>query len=106
MSICVCAIGALLQKLDRDTQKFAFKCSYALVEGHPVRRESVYMGLGGRGGGGGGGGGEGVAVGGKGWGGEGVAVGGGEGWRWGGRGGGGGGRGEYLHLETLFSQLS
>ena len=78
MSICVCAIGALLQKLDRDTQKFAFKCSYALVEGHPVRRESVYMGLGGRGGGGGGGG-EGVAVGGK---------------------------GEYLHLETLFSQLS
>ena len=94
MSICVCAIGALLQKLDRDTQKFAFKCSYALVEGHPVRRESVYMGLGGRGGGGSGGG---------------------KGWRWGGgRGGGGGGggrgggggKGEYLHLETLFSQLS
>ena len=37
-------IGALLQKLDRDTQKFAFKCSYALVEGHPVRSESVYVG--------------------------------------------------------------
>merc|ERR1712166_75897 len=25
--------GALLQKLHRDTQKFAFKCSYALVDG-------------------------------------------------------------------------
>lgn len=29
--------GALLQKLDRDTQKFAFKCSEATVEGKPVR---------------------------------------------------------------------
>lgn len=28
--------GALLQKLDRDTQKFAFKCSYAEVNGKPV----------------------------------------------------------------------
>jgi nicotinamide phosphoribosyltransferase len=35
--------GALLQKLDRDTQKFAFKCSYAEISGkgidvqkHPV----------------------------------------------------------------------
>jgi len=27
--------GALLQKLHRDTQKFAFKCSYALVDGVP-----------------------------------------------------------------------
>jgi nicotinamide phosphoribosyltransferase len=29
--------GALLQKLDRDTQKFAFKCSEAIVDGKPVR---------------------------------------------------------------------
>jgi nicotinamide phosphoribosyltransferase len=29
--------GALLQKLDRDTQKFAFKCSEATVDGAPVR---------------------------------------------------------------------
>ncbi|HAA14822.1 MAG TPA: nicotinate phosphoribosyltransferase, partial [Cytophagales bacterium] len=28
--------GALLQKLDRDTQKFAIKCSYAVVNGEPV----------------------------------------------------------------------
>ncbi|QEC41720.1 nicotinate phosphoribosyltransferase [Pseudobacter ginsenosidimutans] len=28
--------GALLQKVDRDTQKFAFKCSYAEVSGKPV----------------------------------------------------------------------
>lgn len=28
--------GALLQKVDRDTQKFAFKCSYAEVNGAPV----------------------------------------------------------------------
>ncbi len=28
--------GALLQKVDRDTQKFAFKCSYAEVNGQPV----------------------------------------------------------------------
>lgn len=28
--------GALLQKLDRDTQKFAFKCSYAEVNGNAV----------------------------------------------------------------------
>jgi len=28
--------GALLQKVDRDTQKFAFKCSYAEVKGKPV----------------------------------------------------------------------
>lgn len=28
--------GALLQKVDRDTQKFAFKCSYAEVNGLPV----------------------------------------------------------------------
>lgn len=28
--------GALLQKLDRDTQKFAFKCSYAEVDGKAV----------------------------------------------------------------------
>jgi len=29
--------GALLQKLDRDTQKFAFKCSEATVDGKAVR---------------------------------------------------------------------
>ncbi|MEL6558079.1 MAG: nicotinate phosphoribosyltransferase [Bacteroidota bacterium] len=28
--------GALLQKLDRDTQKFALKCSYAIVDGKEV----------------------------------------------------------------------
>jgi nicotinamide phosphoribosyltransferase len=28
--------GALLQKVDRDTQKFAFKCSYAIVNGQAV----------------------------------------------------------------------
>lgn len=28
--------GALLQKVDRDTQKFAFKCSYAEIDGLPV----------------------------------------------------------------------
>ena len=39
--------GALLQKVDRDTQKFAFKCSYAEVNGeatdvqkHPVELDS------------------------------------------------------------------
>jgi nicotinamide phosphoribosyltransferase len=28
--------GALLQKLNRDTQKFALKCSYAEVSGKPI----------------------------------------------------------------------
>lgn len=28
--------GALLQKLDRDTQKFALKCSYAEINGNPI----------------------------------------------------------------------
>lgn len=28
--------GALLQKLDRDTQKYAIKCSYAEIDGKPV----------------------------------------------------------------------
>jgi nicotinamide phosphoribosyltransferase len=28
--------GALLQKLDRDTQRFAFKCSEAIVDGRSV----------------------------------------------------------------------
>jgi len=28
--------GALLQRLDRDTQKCAFKCSFAVVDGKPV----------------------------------------------------------------------
>lgn len=28
--------GALLQKLDRDTQKFAFKCSLAIIDGEEV----------------------------------------------------------------------
>lgn len=29
--------GALLQRLDRDTQKFAYKCSEAIVDGKPVK---------------------------------------------------------------------
>ena len=29
--------GALLQRLDRDTQKCAYKCSYAVVNGEGVR---------------------------------------------------------------------
>ena len=29
--------GALLQRLDRDTQKCAFKCSYAVINGKEVR---------------------------------------------------------------------
>lgn len=29
--------GALLQRLDRDTQKCAFKCSYAVCNGKEVR---------------------------------------------------------------------
>jgi len=28
--------GALLQKVDRDTQKCAFKCSFAVVDDKPV----------------------------------------------------------------------
>lgn len=28
--------GALLQRLDRDTQKFALKCSFAVIDGKPV----------------------------------------------------------------------
>lgn len=28
--------GALLQKLDRDTQKCAFKCSFAVIDDKPV----------------------------------------------------------------------
>lgn len=28
--------GALLQRLDRDTQKCAFKCSYAVIKGKGV----------------------------------------------------------------------
>lgn len=28
--------GALLQRLDRDTQKCAFKCSYAIINGKEV----------------------------------------------------------------------
>lgn len=31
--------GALLQKLNRDTQKCAFKCSYALINGKEVHTE-------------------------------------------------------------------
>ena len=31
--------GALLQKLNRDTQKCAFKCSYALINGKEVCTE-------------------------------------------------------------------
>ena len=30
--------GALLQRLDRDTQKCAFKCSYAVIDGKEVSR--------------------------------------------------------------------
>ena len=33
--VCVC-IGGLLQKLHRDTQKCAFKCSYAVINGEGV----------------------------------------------------------------------
>ena len=29
--------GALLQRMDRDTQKCAFKCSYAVIDGKEVR---------------------------------------------------------------------
>ena len=29
--------GALLQKLHRDTQKCAYKCSYAIIDGEGVR---------------------------------------------------------------------
>lgn len=32
--------GALLQRMDRDTQKCAFKCSYAVIDGKEVRRLS------------------------------------------------------------------
>ena len=28
--------GALLQRIDRDTQKCAYKCSFAVVDGKPV----------------------------------------------------------------------
>ena len=31
--------GALLQKVDRDTQKFALKCSYAVINGKEVNVE-------------------------------------------------------------------
>lgn len=34
--------GALLQRLDRDTQKCAYKCSYCIVDGKEV---SKYAGL-------------------------------------------------------------
>ncbi len=37
--------GALLQKLDRDTQKFAIKCSYAEVEGTGVKVQKNPMEL-------------------------------------------------------------
>jgi nicotinamide phosphoribosyltransferase len=30
--------GSLLQKVDRDTQKCAYKCSFALIDGKPVSR--------------------------------------------------------------------
>jgi nicotinamide phosphoribosyltransferase len=35
--------GGLLQKVDRDTLKFAFKCSYAVVngEGRPVYKQPI-----------------------------------------------------------------
>ena len=32
-------IGGLLQKVNRDTLKCAFKCSHAIVNGENVRRE-------------------------------------------------------------------
>lgn len=37
--------GALLQKVNRDTQKFALKCSYAEIEGRPVhvRKQPVEL---------------------------------------------------------------
>ena len=31
--------GALLQKVDRDTQQCAFKCSFAVVDGKPVSKK-------------------------------------------------------------------
>ena len=34
--VCFPPPGALLQRLDRDTQKCAFKCSYAVVDGNGV----------------------------------------------------------------------
>jgi len=33
--------GALLQRVDRDTQKCAFKCSFAVVDGKPVTINSL-----------------------------------------------------------------
>jgi len=35
--------GALLQKVDRDTQKCAFKCSFAVVDGKPVTVFYVFV---------------------------------------------------------------
>jgi nicotinamide phosphoribosyltransferase len=29
--------GALLQKMDRDTQSFAYKACHAIIDGKPVR---------------------------------------------------------------------
>ena len=34
--------GALLQKIDRDTQKCAYKCSYAIINGKGVRLLNVF----------------------------------------------------------------
>lgn len=35
--------GSLLQKVDRDTQKCAYKCSYAIVNGKEVSHENVFV---------------------------------------------------------------
>ena len=34
--------GALLQKIDRNTQKCAYKCSYAIINGKGVRLLNVF----------------------------------------------------------------
>lgn len=37
LCVCVCSfVGGLLQKVHRDTQKCAFKCSYAVISGEGV----------------------------------------------------------------------
>ena len=41
--------GALLQKVDRDTQKFAFKCSYAEINGKGIDVQKHPLEIDGRG---------------------------------------------------------
>lgn len=35
--------GALLQRLDRDTQKCAFKCSFAVINGEEVTIKKIFI---------------------------------------------------------------